>query len=317
MKKFNFFSITLFFSLCLFIACSKDNSDNLAPATGEISYTIDSTKNVKTNLVSCYFDGSSKILNFTIKDGKSIFVINAQMTSKVAVGTYQYQFQILGSNTNAFFREDSTNATSGYITGSPTNLNAIVGKLNITNVSVDSIITGTFDFVLTSPTTNKSIKITKGIVNQVRYKSPVTTNIVLTTNVLSAKIDNTIFNAKVISASEEKTSLTNKYLSIRGLDDKGVRNFSISLPLDAKVGTYDLFTDKAYYVSYSPNSLDILTSFSSDKTNGKIIIKEHNTTTRVLKATFSFDAVDYAKLIANKPYTVAYKVTEGVIEVKY
>lgn len=287
------------FMLLLFLMSCKKSDTNPSNSTGSVTFKIDTTGN--NNFTSTYSGGiwepNNALLSITAKGGKSIIVINIAMPNGLKVGDYSF-----GASTGfstAFFRPDTLIATEGYYSI----VSGASGSVKISSVSSDSVVTGTFNFILIDPVTGKTKRLSNGAITGVKIVN--NTSIVTGgTNSFSAKIDGTLWSPKQITGSKNFGTI-----SITASD--GVKSMGLTIIETAKAGVYTMDSFSDYSAQYLP-SLSSATSYVPDPSTSKLTILEHNTSTRRMRGSFNFKGSAFPT-----PTTKTYTITEGVFDVKY
>lgn len=287
--------IAILSALVLLTCCSKTETT----PSGSMTFKVDSTTTFQSSLVGSVWEPTNSTLNLTAKGGKSIIVINVQMTAGLKVGTYPISASSVAL-TNAFYRPDTSVTNEGYYSI----VASAGGSLIITSLTADSLITGTFSFNLINPLTSKVKKITVGVYSDVKVvnnKSIVSTG----SNTFSAKIDGVAFTPTQITGSSSSGQL------IIGASN-GTKSIALSVLSTIAVGTYTMDFFGTSQGIYNPTLSATGTTYVASAATSKLTITEHNTATKSIKGTFNFKGTELAGT-----GTTSFLITEGAFSVKY
>jgi hypothetical protein len=223
------------------------------------------------------------------------------MPNGLKTGAYTFNNRSAAANTT-FFREDTAKTTEGYYS----NLDAQTsGVLTLTNITADSLITGTFKFTLKDPVTGKTKILDNGVITNVKAvnnKSIVSVG----SNTFSAKIDGGVWSPKQIFGTKSIGKII-----ITASD--GTKSIGLQFIETVKTGTYTMDFGGDYVALYNPtNSTTNPESYVASTATSKLTISEHNTATRQIKGSFNFKG----ELFLSSS-TKSYLITEGVFSVKY
>jgi hypothetical protein len=297
----NLSSLCVFWALVITLAsCNKDEASP-APLSGSVNFKFDSTKIFQSTFSSGVWEPNNALLSIVAKAGKSLLVMNTLMPNGLKAGTYSFTANAPFAMVT-FFREDSTKVTEGYYSNID---GGSYGVLVITNVTADSLVTGTFKFMLKDPVTSKIKVLDQGVITDLKVvnNKSITTG---GTNTFSAKIDGVLWPGKQILGS-------NYFGKITITNSDGTKSMGFQLVETIKPGTYNMDFGSDYHVQYSPTlSLTNPESYVASTATSKLTITEHNTTTRQIKGTFNFKGT----LFPNAG-TKSYLITEGAFSVKY
>ncbi|WP_315818754.1 DUF6252 family protein [Paraflavitalea speifideaquila] len=225
-------------------------------------------------------------------DKKSILI---QLEDK-GVATYQLNQQSLYGA--ALTDENEINQNS-YTTNQGKDLNDAGGTVVVTKIDkTNKTISGTFSFKMFREMDDKQVVITEGVFEDLQY----TTELPPTTGAdadFKVKINGTAWTGKNVSG----VVLMGK-LMINATELDVSQTVGLSLPSDIAVGTHDFvqFGDVV--------GLYIKGGVTMSATSGKLIISEHNTTSKVIKGTFNFEAKEFVG-------SGSAQLTEGSFSVKY
>ncbi len=299
MKILSVFCLLL--TLVISFACCKKESDLPSGSSGSVTFKYDSTKNFQSSFSGGVWEPNNAMMSIFAKAGKSIFVMNTLMPNGLKIGTYSF---IANSPLSmaTFFREDSTKVTEGYYSNID---GGSFGILFITSVTADSLVSGTFKFMLKDPVTGKVKFLDQGVITNVK----VVNNKTITTggsNTFSAKIDGVLWSPKQITGLKTPGTIT-----INASD--GTKTIGLFLVETIKTGTYKMDFGSDYYVQFIPTfSISNPESYVASPETSKLTITEHNTGTRQIKGTFNFKGDLFPF-----PGTKSYLITEGAFSVKY
>jgi hypothetical protein len=295
--------VALLASLMTLTQCKSDDTDTPTPDanTGAVTFKVDSLTDFNSSKVGSVWESTNSTLNLTAKGGKSIISISVVMPNGFKTGTYNFTASS-SALMATFYRPDSSVITEGYFSNIDTKS---FGTVNITSITTDSIMTGTFTFTLKDPVSAKIKKIANGVFTKVKVADNKSL-VVGGSNTFSAKIDGVLFSPKQITA----TKFFGK-ISIVGSD--GTKTIGLTVLETAKVGTYtmDFFGD--YTAQFNPSmSSTNPASFVASSTTSKLTITEHNTSTKVIKGTYNFKGEEFLGTS-----TKAYMITEGAFKLSY
>ena len=123
---------------------------------------------------------------------------------------------------------------------------------------------------------------------------------VSTGNTMTATIDGAAYTPKLVSGTSVQDRLV-----LTGIDDDGIRMISLQVSAAITPGTYSLDGASGNIAFYNAAALEAYISSS-----GKLVITEHNKSTKVIKGTFEFDG--------KNPLTNATKkLTKGSFSIDY
>ncbi len=146
---------------------------------------------------------------------------------------------------------------------------------------VNKTLSGTFQFKMFRSLDGKQKVITEGSFTKLPYKSSLPPAAI--TDTFQVKIDNIDWSGKSISTG--LTSTGELFISASELNVSKSVNFFI--PANIAVGTYNLEGMGAYISLYNPDLNTFLIAES-----GKLVILEHNFTTKRIRGNFNFKAVE-------------------------
>lgn len=299
MKNLSVFCLLLIMSLSF--ACCKKDSELPSGSSGSVSFKYDSTKNFHSSFSGGVWEPNNGLMSIVAKAGKSIFVMNTLMPNGLKSGTYSF---IANSplGMSAFFREDSTKTTEGYYSNID---GGSFGILFITSITADSLVSGTFKFMLKDPVTNKVKFLDQGVITNVKVVNNKTTT-TGGSNSFSAKIDGVLWSPKQIVGTKSIGKII-----ITASD--GTKSMGLQVIETVKTGTYQMDFGSDYNGLFNPSiSLSNPESYVASASTSKLTITEHNTAMRQIKGTFNFKGDLFPF-----PGTKTYLITEGAFSVKY
>lgn len=297
----NISSLFIFLAFVAAFVCCNKTEEQPTGSTGSVSFKYDSTKNFQSSYSGSVWEPNNGLLNITAKAGKSLLVINTLMPNGIKKGTYSF-FASSPTGMAAFFREDSTQVSEAYFSNIDV---GSFGILTITDVTTDSLITGTFAFFLKNPINDKLKVLLEGKITAVKV---VNNKTIVTggTNTFSAKIDGVLWSPKQLTAIKN-------FGNIQLTASDGTKSMGLSLVETIKTGTYQMDFGSDYHAQFSPTfSITNPQSYIAAPSTSKLTITEHNTATRQLKGTFSFKGDLFPS-----PSTKSYLITEGAFSMKY
>ena len=273
---FKAFSLSVI--LFSFAACVPDPDDVIDPnnTSAAISAKVDGqvfnaiTKTAKLS-------GNALTIEGINSQGESIVL---KTNSGLATGTYPLNV----SNTGEYFLSQTTAA---FATGNP----PAVGSLIIDNITTDSLITGTFNFLGIRATDNLQRTITEGVFTSLKVKKDLG-------GTMSATVDgSTNWAATNLLAN---ISGSNLIITANG----GGRTVLITVPVNVAAATYNVNSLSAYKMSYS------LGSSLYPGISGSLVITTHDTADRHIVGTFNncvmSNVVDPAINLTNGSFDVYY-----------
>ena len=293
----NLASVLMLLAFALSLACCKKTETS--PASGSVTFKVDSTTSFTSSLAGGTWEPNNSLLNITAKGGKSLFTMTLAMPNGLKAGTYA--FSSTTSQNGTLFKPD-TAVTQNFLSNVDTKS---FGTLVISNVTTDSLITGTFTFTLKDPVGGTLKKITVGVINNVKAIN--NKSITTSGSTFSAKIDGTLWTPTQVTGLVSSNNLI-----ITASD--GTKSIGFTLPSNIAVGSYtfDFFTG-TYIALYNPtNSTTNPMSFIASTATSKLTITEKNTSTKQIKGTFNFKGEDITSST-----TRTYLITEGTFSVKY
>lgn len=288
----------------LFVSCQKELTDPSVTGTPPGSGGTGSFR-MKINgeqWIADRFAGASimngRIALTGISTTKKSFLISIEGTT---AGTYD----LLPAGDHAAALQDSTDANPliGFTSNQGADTTQSGGRVVITKIdTVKKTISGTFTARLFRMIDNKTKIITEGVFENLPYTT--TLPPASTTDTLRVKIDGVEWKPDNIAAVV--ASITNQ-LAIVGNNAAGTKSVGITMPaaITAASYTFDFFGAQ-YIGQYNVNASTFLVSES-----GTLTILEHNRTTKRIRGTFNFKAID----IGLGPTTA--QLTEGYFSVKY
>ena len=256
MRPTTFFkAISLLSILFSFAACVPDTDDVIDPnnTTAAISAKVDGqvfnalTKTAKLN-------GNALTIEGINSQGESIVL---KTNGGLATGTYPLNV----GNTGEYFLSQTTGA---FVTGNA----PAVGSLIINNITTDSLITGTFNFLGIRAADNLQRTITEGVFTSLKVKKNLG-------GTMSASINNTTnWNATNVGVTSSGTTL-----AIAGLS--GNVTITVIIPTTITVGTTTLTPFTTARVTYTEGTTPYL------GTTGTLTITTHDIANRHLVGTFT------------------------------
>lgn len=224
--------------------------------------------------------------------------------ASAATGTYSLDS---GSLSNAEYSEYNSGNSILFSTNQSKNTSLAGGSVVVTEIdTVNKTISGTFQFNGYNMGTGSKKGITEGVFNKLPYANMLPP--ASSTDTFTATINGAAWVAKSISnaVTTIDTSSTLQ-LIIQGSQLDGTQLLALFIPMNVGPGTYPLdFSGGFYYGAYSPD----LTTFMVSQNNGTVTILENNSTTRRIRANFSFIATS---LIGNQ----SAQITNGYFSVGY
>jgi hypothetical protein len=152
------------------------------------------------------------------------------------------------------------------------------GTLTVTAMdTVNTRISGTFEFYAWRATDNSFRSITGGVFTDVYYSTSISGT---GNNTFTVDINGTAFTPAAINGIVNAGQL-----SIIATDNQGVKTVSVVMPQSTVAGTYNLgqpFTSN-YFGQYNHDA----TTFTGS-TSGTLTVTTHNTSTNLVEGTFSF-----------------------------
>lgn len=282
------------------ISCSKEKSIEAGQggpsSTGVLKMKIDGQQWVASKAAGATIVAGLIAIQGISSDDR-VFNITLQDNG---IATYQLDDQSL--NVAVVSDANNPNGGEGYTTnqGNPGDAG---GTLVITKIDkTNKTITGTFSFKMFRETDSKQLTITEGVFENLKYSTEVPPNAGADAD-FKVKIDGTLWTGQVVSGAA-----SNGQLIISATESNVSKSVGLFMPADITLGTYDLTQLGTYIGIYNYGPVTSPTTLASE--SGKLIITEHNTSTKTIKGTFNFVA---------KPFTggTAVQFTEGSFTVKY
>ncbi len=298
--------LSLFITCFLFIACTKESADSTDPNSNSGGSSPLGTFKVDFDGQTFVASSTQAIVNNTTisitgqkSDGSFIQI---SLVGSPSVGTYNAtnskQIGLLyskGSGQNPFVASPSLTSYPNYTE---------VTELEILSIdTTNKIIKGTFKFNGGQINPNTNQLIVKNFINgefNVSYKDDVPAPV---KNTLFAKLDGADYNPTNTTGIKSNGSIS--IIGRRG----SVENIGLTVPDSVKAGTT---------INVSPFGSDGRAQYILDSTTagiyggtGTITIVSHDTTTKKIVGTFSFNASTIL------PPTSTKKITLGTFEVTY
>ena len=158
----NFLALCTFFTLFLSLMSCHQDETNPSNSTGSVTFKIDSTSSFTSSYSGGIWDSNNALMNITAKSGKSLIVINTVMPNGLKVGSYS--FNASSGLSTTFYRPDTLITNEGYYSTT----SGSSGIVTITSVSSDSLVTGTFGFILVNPVTGTRKILLNGTITGVK-----------------------------------------------------------------------------------------------------------------------------------------------------
>ncbi|RYY55192.1 MAG: hypothetical protein EOO09_11545 [Chitinophagaceae bacterium] len=299
--RFQTLCLLLFIGLTGLTACQQEPDERLDPepeipaVSGNLKATINGNSWVAARAAGASrMNGLINISGLSL-DGK---ILTMTLTDS---GVHRY---ILNSTTlNAAAHVDSTMSDRIAFTSNSSDDAALAGgEVTITSINESAkTLTGTFSYRVYRSTDNKSVSITNGSFTDLSY----TTSLAPSTgsDTIRLKVDGADFRPDVVfGISSEFIG----QLGLSGTTTAGSPSIGLSMPPDIRPGTHD-FGDLIIGV-YNPGT-DGTNARGSN--SGKLVILEHNTSSRRIRGTFNFSASNL--LDPSKKN----EITDGYFSVKY
>lgn len=305
LRKYRIF-LVLLSCFAMFTACEKEYSvENSIPGGGGIGggggvtqgsfrAKIDGVQWTANRIKSASRMSGRISIGGTSSDGKNMVLAVADS------GVHNYQF-VSTSSSNAGAYTDSSLAPIASLVTNQWVVDSTYGNVNITTIDeVRKTMSGTFKMYVIRALDGIKRNITEGVFTDIPYSTSLPPS--SSTDSFTVKVDGVEFLET----------------SIFGLKANGLLNFSattnasatvgINLPENITPGTYTLGSIGTNYVGqYNPNSSTFLVA-----SPGTITVLEHNTTTKRLRATFSFSARPFGGITPGSA-----ELTDGYISAGY
>jgi uncharacterized protein DUF6252 len=297
-------------ALLFLISCGKEESiDTLGTtgspntAKGKITMTINGKPWVADKFAfASQQQGITAI--YGMSNDRKNFIITLSATT-----TGEYQLDQTSLHAAAWSDSTETNA-EGYTTNQGNSLADAGGKVFLTSIdAARKTLSGTFQFNMFRELDNGRKAVVNGIFENVSFGTPdppgsggsTTGGGTATGNTLTANIDGAVYSAKRVVGIAALGSL-----SINGSENDGTKAVGIQVPDNITTGTYDLSMFSGYVGVYV---VSISESYTAE--SGKLVITEHNKSTKKIKGTFAFKASNLlspgaVKDITSGTFSVAY-----------
>ncbi|HBS85387.1 MAG: hypothetical protein A2W91_16395 [Bacteroidetes bacterium GWF2_38_335] len=287
-NKFWIFGLAFLLSVS-FVNCNNDDEDDDLPPVDEIpNGTMVATINGaswSTDEAKAFLAINGGIAIQGIADDGSNISISAE---ELAVGTYTIDF--MDTENTAAYNVDNSGSTVTYTVSKED----MGGELVITSINTtDSLMSGTFHFVLFRHSDSTSVSITEGEFVNIPYTKELP---VVDGNDMSCKIDGTVFNPTTISGTD--------MIVLNGTN--GTTTVGLAMPATVTAGTYSLTSIGDYRGIYSVGS-----TINYSSTSGTLVVTSHDSTTRRIEGTFTFVANNFAGTGTNV------NITEGSFAITY
>lgn len=219
-------------------------------------------------------------------------------------GVHRYILSDVTQNAAAIV--DSTEANPfAYTSNQGTYPSQAGGEVNITAIdTTKKTISGTFSFKLFREMDGAQKTVTEGSFTALKY---------ITTLPPSSSVDT--FRVKIDGAAWTPASITGMFvpilnqIAVNATSATADKTVGLNFPSDIVPGSYDLdFWGGVYVGVYNPDTDPF---HSKASVSGKLVILEHNTSTRRIRGTFNFRGEELAA-----PQNSA-DITEGYFSVKY
>ena len=294
MKKTARFLMCLMMAVSI-ISCQKEVSEETggnAPVSGVLKMKVDGQQWVATKSAGANIIAGLITISGTSNDDKTLVI---QLQDQGAVG-YQLDQQSFGVALYGNTTEDP------FATDAGTTLSDAGGTVTITKIDkTNKTITGTFAFKAYRDADSKQVVITEGSFEDLKYVDQLEPT---TGSDLKVKIDGTLWTAKSIQGIVQSGQL-----NIIATELDFSKTVSITMPANITPGTYN-FSDPTKFIGlYMKGTTDVYAA--TPLAPGSLVITEHNTSTKTVKGTFSFDGQN----ISGTGTPV--KLTEGSFSVKY
>lgn len=293
------FCIAVLFLLGTLSSCQQEPDEELDPenpqVSGNLNATIDGSTWVAARAAIGYRMNGLISISGLSRDGKTLTMT---LTDS---GVHRY---VLNANTmNAGAYVDSTlSDRTGFTSNSNDDPQLAGGEVNILSINENTkTMSGTFSFRVYRFTDDRSVSITNGSFTDLKYSTslPPTTGL----DTLRLKVDGVDFVPTVVNGfSSEMLG----QMVVTGTDAAGLRSIGITVQPDIIPGTYDF--DYPVIGVYNPDT-DGTNSRAS--TSGRLVVLEHNLTTKRLRGTFQFSASNILDPLKKN------EITDGYFSVKY
>ncbi len=268
----------------------------LPGVTGHFTAMIDGVKFTADKLAGA--SRSFGVINITGISNTGETIILAVADSGVHIYTLDIETMI---NVGVYMKKNE----DSYGTNGGDDPSQSGGTLSVTSIDTDKkTISGKFSIIVFRPFDQKQKKITEGVFKDISYETqPVPP--ANTKDTFRVKIDGTSFPVySIVGVSINNTFF--KTLAITVNNQAANKTVGLTMPSDVKPGTYNYTpADADFRGQYNPTSSTFLVANS-----GKMIILEHNKTTKRIKGNFNFEAKEITgSMDAN--------LTEGYFSITY
>jgi len=288
-------------SALLVLTFTNCNNDDDGPSQdGTMSAEIDGQSWEAEEVAATYLQSRLVVAGRT-PDGQDV-VISLDMPQ-----LEENAFELSEETLSAIAYNESANSNSFTSNGNVFNNEVeITGQVTVTEINTDDMwVSGTFNATCYRPlsvNTPDSVVITNGQFTKVPYTDEVPTTD--GDNSLTVNIDGQTWQANSVAGTLISTSGLNT-LSVTATDSQGEKSVGLVMPPDVTTGTYSLAVFGDYTAQYNPDANTFLGADS-----GTLTITEHNTTAKIVKGTFSFEATSLSG-------TGAASLTDGEFSATY
>ena len=292
--------LSIFLLLAIAFTLSFCNKTETKPLAASVSFRVDSLTDLTFSDVQGVWDANTSLMSLTAKN-ETVFTLSLSMPNGLQGGVFFFSTSTISAA--AFQPDFSMVPPPSYLSYADTKS---FGSIAITDVTSDSVVTGTFNFTLKDPVSDKIIKLSNGVVSNVKMVNR-KSNLGGNGDFFTAKIDDVLW-----SPAPPTGSISFGKLVISTSDS--TKYMGLSLPPNITVGNYPMDDIIRIYTGfYRPTPFAVnRTFFVPSRATSKLTITEHNTTTKQIKGTFNFRGEDAGGLSRK-----FYLITEGAFSVKY
>jgi hypothetical protein len=280
------------------ISCSKEKSTESGqggPVTGSLKMKIDGQQWVANKSAGATILAGYIVITGLSNDNRN-FLIQLEDNG---IATYQLDQQSLGA---AALTDANDPSGITYSTNQGTGASDAGGTVIVTKIDqVNKTISGTFSFKMFREDDNKQVTITEGSFENLKYTTELPPNNGADAD-FKVKINGTLWTAQVVNGA-----VSDNKLLISAASTDLTKTVILTMPANVTAGTYDFSPIGSYVGFHSSGPVSAPLVYAS--LSGKLIITEHNTSTKTIKGTFNFIGTDGG--------TGTVQLTEGSFTVKY
>lgn len=292
MKRITYFILLL--SIALITNSCEENGIVFPPSDNSTIFEVTFDGEVfSTEIVNFVTDGEIIVITANKIDTDELFTIRVE---DFGIGSFSFE----GVNNSASYVENGRVSANIWTTFKETTSK---GSIDFTEIDlVNNTISGTFNFIGENEVDGSSKSFINGRFSNIKVSDQPVTD-----DSFTAKVDGVVFEYISLFATDGVTIGTTQLIKISANSSLS-ETITIDLNADITTGEYDfgsVFTQTFPTGQYSTSVTDTYVA------DGKLIITSHDTASKRIAGTFSFEAKDILSS------AVAYTITEGEFNVSY